>query len=485
MSPRNWGWWQVSVNLTAARIDRLKYDPEKSDRQVLYDVAHKGLGVRVRKSGRKTFVYQFGHKTDRRLLTKGSVDEYDASAHNSPLEEAIAWWREQRTLEQKGVNVQTNKTLARQATLTGSLGHLVEDYLADPDHKWSKTHTRDCRRRGDLVIKKWGGLRPEDFTSKAVQKLHKEITDRPAPYEANRTVTFIHSLYEWARDEAQIEQSMPNPAHKRKARRSKAAKRKGARGHHNKEHQRRRCLMPNEGEYRRLLKAADASKIHRTDSTMGEWGALRIRDGVFIRMMLLTGCREGELLNLNWSDVNWDNRVIRVTGEDGTKNSKDHYIPLGDRGVELLTSLRDPKVISLDRKAPVFLTDSRQAKNASEPWGDCDRVWEAIKDRADLRDWGAPDPGFRTGDLRTTVSTWLQEFRGYSSDDVGILLNHKGRNATVTETNYTSDLGRRMKVMRRLVADLEEIMEICEAGNEEEAFKTEDFGEALLASFGA
>jgi integrase len=471
----------VAVNLTSARIERFKYDPAKSDRQILYDRQHTGLGVRVRKSGRKTFVYQWGDRTDRRLLTKGSVLDYDASVYDSPLEEAIAWWREKKAKEKQGIDLQADKTLARQATLKGSLEHLVEAYLTDPDHEWSKTHARDCRRRGDVVIKRWGGLRPQDLTSKAVKDLHKEITDRPSPYEANRQSGFIHSLYEWARDAEEIDQSMPNPAHRRRTRRSKAAKRKGARGQQNTEHQRARCLMPNEGEYRRLLEAADAAKIHRTDSAMGELGAPRIREGVFVRMMLLTGCREGELLSLTWSDVNWEQRALRILDP---KNSKDHYVPLGDRGIELLKSLRDPKVVSLDRKAPIFVTDSRQAKNDSEPWGDCDAAWKAIKDRADLRDWGAPDPGFRTGDLRTTVSTWLQEFRGHGKDDVAMLLNHQDRNRSVTETNYTTDLGRRMRVMRRLVEDLEGIMEICEAGKEEDAFNTDEFAQALLASNG-
>ena len=82
------------------------------------------------------------------------------------------------------------------------------------------------------------------------------------------------------------------------------------------------------------------------------------------------------------------------------------------------------------------------------------------------------------------MSTWLQEFRGHGKDDVAMLLNHQDRNRSVTETNYTTDLGRRMRVMRRLVEDLEGIMEICEAGKEEDAFNTDEFAQALLASNG-
>jgi integrase len=468
----------MSENITAAKIDRLKYDPRLADRQILWDSKHTGLGVRVRASGRKTFVMQWGDRTNRRLITKGSVQEYDKVLFGSPLEEAIDWWTKEKAKENQGVDLLAAKVVARHELLEGTIAKLVDEYLA-ADHGWSPSHTRDSKRRGEVVKREFGGLRPEDLKSIHVRALHKKITDRGSPIEANRQSTFVHSLYDWASEMGLVPETLPNPAYRRKTRRSKAAQRSGGLGR-NREHRRSRVLLPSEGEYLRLLEAADSQVIQSNSSPMGERGEQRVRDGVFIRMLILTGLRRDELLLRKWADVDWKQKTLFVPGEGAgsTKNGRDHYIPLGPRGLELLESLRDPQVISLDRNAPIFCREDMA------PWRDCVTAWRTIRDRADLKDWGSPNAGFQMKDLRATVSTWLREFRGRSLEDIGVLLNHTPMNQSVTEAHYSTDLGRRLKVMRSLVEDLEEIMDICEAGREKVEFETAGFTPALLASNG-
>jgi integrase len=49
-----------------------------------------------------------------------------------------------------------------------------------------------------------------------------------------------------------------------------------------------------------------------------------------VKFMLETGLRRGELLALEWSDIDFDNHRIKIdkSNDKGTKNNKIHYVPL-------------------------------------------------------------------------------------------------------------------------------------------------------------
>lgn len=61
-----------------------------------------------------------------------------------------------------------------------------------------------------------------------------------------------------------------------------------------------------------------------------------------VKFLLVTGLRRGELLALKWSDIDWENKRIKidksdnVTGLGDTKSSKIHYIPLSGNVVNYL-----------------------------------------------------------------------------------------------------------------------------------------------------
>ena len=444
--------------LTEARIARLKHDPNGSTVQVHYDTAHPGLGVRLYASGAKSYVLKYGSEYARKVVTLGSISEH-------PLSEAHEWWREQREQERRGIDLVQSKQRARQEIIDkDTISALINDYVNDPSHLWSDSHLRDSRRRGEVVKKEFGALRPEDVTPRHVRALHQKITKRGSPVEANRQSTFIHSLFAWASEGGYLPETHPNPAFQRRSRRSKKAKQNGGTGR-NREHQRQRVLMPDEEEYSRLLRASDATT--------------NPRDGAIVRLLLLTGLRTDELLLRRWADVDWKQRVLHIPGEGegSTKNGKRLVMPLCDRAIELLEGLRDPQVVPLPN-TPIFV---KQDGGALKDWR---TTWLKIRKMADLRDWGAPNAGFQVKDLRATVSTWLIEFRGRTDQQTGLLLNHSPMNASVTAQHYHSDLGRKLEDMKVLVNELQDIMQTCEDGEEKEAFSTDGFAPALLASNG-
>jgi hypothetical protein len=67
---------------------------------------------------------------------------------------------------------------------------------------------------------------------------------------------------------------------------------------------------------------------------------------------------------------------------------------------------------------------------------------------------------------------------------VGYLLNHTIKSESVTEAHYNTEIRRQLEIKKSLVTNLEEIMEICERGEEKEEFSTDGFAPALLAENG-
>jgi len=439
--------------------------------QIHYDPAHTGLGVRLYASGSKSYVLKYGSEHGRNVVTLGSVKEHTLSA-------AKVWWRQQREQERRGVDLVRRKQVDRQGVIDPStVASLVDAYLSDPDHMWSKSHLRNCVRRGREAKEFFGTMRPEDVSRLDIRRFHKQITDRGAPIEANRMKTFVHSLFSWASDPDQdhLPESHPNPAHERRRRRSRAAKRAGGVGR-NREHKRQRVLLPSEEEYSRLLKAADSTST---------------REGIIVRLYLLTGLRTNELLQRRWRDIDFKQRTLFIPGDEeiggSTKNGKDHIVPLGDRAIQLLRDwLGDPKVMPIP-DLPIF-PDDRESSDPMRPLEGRDawkRPWNQVRQEADLRDWGPPDAGFMVRDLRSTVSTWLMQWRGRTDTECGFLLNHTNEGESVTEAHYNTEIRRQLEIKKSLVTDLEEIMEICERGEEKKEFSTDGFAPALLASNGS
>lgn len=68
-----------------------------------------------------------------------------------------------------------------------------------------------------------------------------------------------------------------------------------------------------------------------------------------------TGMRAGELCNMEWNDIDFENRVIRISNKEDffTKNRKERVVPMNDNVYKLLKK-RFPKIIGINTKQYVF-----------------------------------------------------------------------------------------------------------------------------------
>lgn len=168
-----------------------------------------------------------------------------------------------------------------------------------------------------------------------------------------------------------------------------------------------------EGEERvRWLTKAQARKLVR----MAEREARRPHLSAFICLAIATGCRSGELLGLEWSRVDIEEKLLFLEPRH-TKNAKRRTVPLNASALKALRILQAWN----DDHAPgspwVFSTRTKRRVRS---------VKKAFKTACE----SAVIDDFRIHDLRHTCASWLV-MRGVSLYVVKELLGHSS--ITVTE----------------------------------------------------
>lgn len=125
-----------------------------------------------------------------------------------------------------------------------------------------------------------------------------------------------------------------------------------------------------------------------------------------VTLALNTGMRKGEILSLEWSEVDLKRRIVTVSGAK-SKSSLTRHIPLNDEAYQVLASWRE----QTDSKKLVFTSSvtGEQISNLNTSWRN------ALK--------GAEIYGFRFHDLRHTFASNLA-MKGISLNTVRELLGH-------------------------------------------------------------
>lgn len=122
--------------------------------------------------------------------------------------------------------------------------------------------------------------------------------------------------------------------------------------------------------------------------------------GPLVRLALATGARKGELLGLQWANVDLDRRVVRFLD---TKNGESRTVPLALPAIEALKQWRKGRVPA----GRVFPEQAHVIEIA----------WRAARDDAGLQD-------FRFHDLRHSAASYLA-MSGASLMDIAAILGHK------------------------------------------------------------
>jgi integrase len=309
-----------------------------------YDEDLKSFGVRVRPSGRKTYFVMMRHRGVMRRFTIGSHGAVTAELARLKAKQIISDLaiNKNPTAEEEAV---------RKAITVRSLGErFIDEYV--PCHLKPSTQGEYKRCVEIFINPEIGTMKLVSVERTDIARIHHQL--RHIPYQANRVLGVLSIMFNLA------ESWGLRPLYSNPCRGVKKYK------------ERRRERFLNREELRRLGEAL------RTEEEFAPSAV------ACIRLLLLTGCRLGEIQTLKWSYLDLDTCLAFLP--DSKTGRKTLY--LGSVAVRLL------KTISRKKDNPHVIVGDIEGQHLT----DIQKPWRRIRKLANL-------PDVRIHDLRHTFAS--------------------------------------------------------------------------------
>ena len=365
-------------------ISRRTVEALKTDRDTIFwDRELPGFGVRVHPSGRKVYVAQTragGNAAKRVTVGVHGVLTAEEARRRAALIIARIKAGEEPVPEPMAVKLAEGPTIAE----------IAERYLEEHVAVRCKPKTAETYRLviGKHILPALGKRPALAVGHKEVTELHHALSARPVT--ANRTVEFLSRIYNAAEDQGRIPEGS-NPC------RLVA-----------KYCERRRERFLTDEEFRRLGRV-----LAEAETCKG----VSVHAVAAMRLLLLTGCRKGEILNLRWDQADMAAGELRLPD---TKTGP-RTISLAPEAVGVLSRVPwlpdNPFVIAGRIKGKAM-------RNLNDPW-------EIVCDRAGLKD-------MRIHDARHSYASRALAL-GESLPMIGRLLGHTQVETTARYTHLAKD----------------------------------------------
>jgi len=331
----------------------------------IWDESIPGFGVRVMPSGRKSFVVQYraGRRPRRMSLGPSTVLTCDQARTRAITIIAAV---------KNGEDPAADRAAKRNAA---TVSDLAERF--DKEHIAVRLKASTAKEyRGNLrrfILPALGRLAVPEITRADVAKFHHDL--RHIPYQANRCLEVVSKMFVLA----EMWGLRPDGSNPRK-------------------HIRK---YPEE-KRERFLSAAELRRIGEVLREMESEGVELSSAILAARLLILTGCRLGEIMKLKWNYIDFDERVLRLPDSKTGKK----VVHLGAPAVEYLQSAQH-----IDGN-PWVITGTLPGK----PLSDLQPFWQRVRARAGVKD-------VRIHDLRHTfASTAVASGQGLPM--IGKLLGH-------------------------------------------------------------
>ncbi len=284
------------TKITKRAVDALK--PTDRER-VVWDEDIKGFGVRVHPTGRKVYIVKYRHEGRAVKATIGPHGPITPAAARARAAEIVTLARTGRDLEGK------TPRKAGGATMADLARRFLDEYAAD--HLKPSTAALNRKIVEKRILPRLGRRRVADIGRADAAALHHDM--RSVPGHANRTLGVLSRMLNLA-EVWEMRPEGVNPCRFVK-----------------KYPERRRERFLSDDEYRRLGAAL------RDAEREGFASPVAI---AAIRLLMLTGCRSGEILSLQWEDVDLDRRELRLP--DSKTGAR--IVHLGDPAIEVLRGIQ-------------------------------------------------------------------------------------------------------------------------------------------------
>ena len=353
------------MNLTKRSVETAVWHGRLGTADYRWDDDLPAFGIRIYPSGRKFFLVTYRAHGRIRFYTLGQFGPMTVHEAKTRALEVLAAVR-------RGDDPAGDRTSYRKAPTVADLAERFMREHARPKKKATSIET-DKRVWELHVVPRLGKAKVADLTRADVSRIHAEMAE--TPYQANRVLAVLSKAFNlaevwgWRPDGS-------NPCrHVQRYR----------------EEKRERYLSPTElGQLDDALAEAANAQLETAPAIAA------------IRLLILTGCRVGEILTLRWSEVDFEQRCLKLA--DSKTGRKTVY--LNSAALQILAGIEraddNPFVIEGNKPGShlVGLT----------------RTWFRIRRRAGLAE-------VRLHDLRHTYAS-IGAGMGLSLPIIGKLLGH-------------------------------------------------------------
>jgi integrase len=377
----------TTLRITKKAVDEIQ--PTGAEFTV-WDKDLTGFGLRVRPNGAMSFVVVYragnGRKAAVKKLTIGAVGRLTPDEARGLAKKALG-------AVANGRDPAADKSEAGKGL---TIRELADVFLADHVRAKRKNATVERYEHSlrSHVVPEFGSTKVDKLTRAEVSKLHLKLKATPAM--ANYSLAVISSMYGFAQRRGLAPEGL-NPA---------------SRIEKYTENQRERFLTVDElGRLGDALREAETTgipwEVDETLPTAKHAPKVENRRTVFspfavaaVRLLLVTGCRLREVLNLKWDYIDFDRGMIFLPDSKTGKKP----VVLNAPALAVLASL--PRIGSC-----ILPGD-----DPDEPRHDLKKIWAAVCRRAELE-------GLRIHDLRHTFAS-VGAGGGLGLPIVGRLLGH-------------------------------------------------------------
>ncbi|MBB4277255.1 tyrosine-type recombinase/integrase [Rhizobium mongolense] len=389
--------------------------PSKGNK-ITYDGEVKGFGCRVTAAGARAFILNYRTRTGReRRFTIGAYPDWKTAAAR---EEA----KELKKRVDRGEDPMAEVEADRHAK---NVADLCDRYIEEHLQKKRASSQRDdkamiqrfIKQEGDNAVKlepKLKHMKVAEVTFSDIDGLHRAITRRGSPYQANRVLALLSKMFglairwQWRAD---------NPC-------------TGV--ERNQEEKRHRYLSPAE-----LAALTTALAAHKDTQAAN-----------IVRMLLLTGARRGEVEAAKWDQFDLTDGVWTKPGST-TKQKTLHRVPLSAPARQLLSELREEAEAKAKKKgSPLseYVFPGRGGKGHRQ---EIKKDWRELCIAAGLvgtetvtdakgKEKMVVTPNARIHDLRHTYASVLAS-AGLSLPIIGALLGHSQPATTARYSHLMDD----------------------------------------------
>lgn len=348
--------------------------PEKGNK-IYYDDSIKGFGLRITKAGTKSFILNYTINRRERRLTIGGYPAWSAAAA-----------REETKRLRRMVDQGNDPLLERnQRKVAPTVADLWSEYERVHMPTLSVRSQQDQRSMwSKFILPELRTTQVQELDSYHVDRLHAVVSATGAT-RANRVLEVFRKSLNLAIRWGWIEK---NPAN-------------GFR--RNAEHSRERYLKP--AEYESVFEALDQMPNRRAANA--------------IRLLILTGARRGEVLSLEWADLDLEQGLWNRPPHK-SKDRKRKRIPLSVEALVLLKTMQEGAT-----DAYLFPTSS------GSHMPDLNRPWAWLKKTTGLAE-------LRVHDLRHSFASVLIS-GGVRLETIGKLLGHSQYQTTMRYAHLMDD----------------------------------------------